>query len=193
MKKGTYSEIAEAVFNGDIVGDNWVGYDPESKKAYYSSVEGENAFDYNYTIEATCQDSQPEEQEEAKGLTKAPVYYDNYFALYAFGSPSEDSDNVGKTLDIKLPECAYDDNSGYYDVFSIKGLEIDGISKDIYVNNEGFFDSYEQVYIQSEVRNVKLTLTEIPQNDPGNRGMTKSADPEPVYGWVLTYDEYDQM
>lgn len=195
MKSGTKGEIALAVCNGEIGYDEdlggeapWVGYDPAAGKMYCAAKDGYDAFSVAYRIKAECGD---EPVDESRGGAKAPQqYYYTNMEIGDFGTGSQDGDNVGKVIDLELPSCTYDGKSGYYDIATIAELEIDGMKCDIfYDNGEGGYDEFSEFYFSNPVRNLKLTLTEIPQNAEPERGMTKA--PAPVYGWVLTFDEYN--
>ena len=194
MKAGTKGEIALAVYNGDL-GYNedldrtepWVGYNPTDEKMYCAAKDGYDVFPVEYRIKAECGD----EPVESRGGAKAPQYYYTHMEIGAFGTSSQDGDNLGKVIDLELPYCTYDEKSGYYDIATIDSLVVDGMDCDIYADDgEGGLVAYDDgFYFYNPVRNLKLTLTEIPQNAEPERGMTKSGDPEPVYGWVLTYEE----
>lgn len=183
MKSGTKGEIALAVNNDDLYASNWVGYDPAAGKMYCTAIDGEDTFLAAYRIKAFCGD----EPFESRGGAKAPQqYYYTNMEIGVFG----DSGEAGTVIDLELPSCTYDERSGYYNIATIAELEIDGMKCDIFYDNGiGGYDEFSEFYFSNQVRNLKLTLTEIPQNAEPERGMTKSAGP--VYGWVLTFDEYN--
>ena len=187
MKRGTKGEIALAVCNGDLAFNEdldkvmpWVGYDPTDEKMYCAAKDGYDAFSVAYRIKS---DKCGDEPVETRGGAKAPQYYYTYMEIGAFG----DSGEAGKVIDLDLPSCTYK-NNGYSYIASIDSLVVDGMKCDIYADDgEGGLDTYDDgFYFYNLVRNLKLTLTEIPQQEQPERGMTKS--PEPVYGWVLTFE-----
>ena len=191
MKRGTKGEIALALTDGLAYNEDlekvmpWVGYDPVAGKMYCDAKDGNEAFPVTYRIKAECGD----EPVESRGGAKAKQYYYTYMEIGAFG----DWEEAGTVIDLDLPSCTYNERSGYYDIATIDSLVIHDMDCDIYTDNgEGGYAEFDDgFYFSNPVRNLKLTLTEIPQNAEPERGMTKSPEPEPVYGWVLTFEEYN--
>ena len=190
MKRGTKGEIALAVYNDlgynkDLgIHEPWVGYDPAAGKMYCTAIDGEDTFRVEYRIKS---DMCGDEPVESRGGAKAPRYYYTNMEIGVFGDPEE----AGTVIDLDLPSCTYNERSGYYDIATIDSLAIDDMDCDIYTDDgEGGYAEFDDgFYFSNPVRNLKLTLTEIPQNAEPERGMTKA--PVPVYGWVLTFEEYN--
>lgn len=187
MKRGTKGEIALALTDGLAYNEDlekvmpWVGYDPVAGKMYCDAKDGNEAFPVTYRIKATC----GEEPVETRGGAKVLQYYYTYMEIGAFG----DSGEAGTVIDLDLPSCTYDGKSGYYNIATIDSLVVNGMKCSIFYGEGGYAEFDDGFYFSLPVRNLKLTLTEIPQNAEPERGMTKSAGP--VYGWVLTFDVYD--
>ena len=190
MKSGTKGEIALAVYNDlgynkDLgIHEPWVGYDPAAGKMYCAAKDGYDAFSVTYRIKAECGD----EPVETRGGTKSPTpkYYYSNMEIGAFGDPEE----AGTVIDLDLPSCTYK-KDGYSYIASIDSLVVNGLACSIfYDDGEGGYAEFDDgFYFSLPVRNLKLTLTEIPQNAEPERGMTKA--PVPVYGWVLTFEVYN--